>query len=376
MEGVFAMKDAIVSATVAINQEVLAKKQAGEKVYNLAAGDPAIAVHPCILQACLHKIAKGESSYPPVEGIGELRTACAHWLNTSYSTDFSAKEVVVTCGAKFALFATMQALLQEGDEVLIVAPYWVSYPSIALMHRAVPKILHTTANTGWKITGEQILHHATGKTKLLIINNPCNPTGALYTRDELEVILMAAKKANILVVADEVYSGLVYDGAFVSCGSFAQYRDQVVVIQSCSKNFAMPGWRVGFLVAPDAIVKRVIPVLGQSITGTATCSQWAALGALENSGLVTEYVREAMRKRRDLFMRFIKKIEPPKAALYAFVPVEEDSSSLCMRLLREENIAAVPGIAFGKEGYVRFAFSTSEEELRLGLQRLTEGGWI
>ena len=362
------------SATVAMNQRVAAKKNAGIQVYNFAVGDPSLPVHPCILEAVSKKMIEARSSYPPVEGILELRKEASHWLNTSYATDYSEKEVLVSCGAKFALFALLQAYLQKGDEVLITSPFWVSYPGLAVLSQATPKILVSTEETGWKITEEMILTAATDKTKMLIFNNPCNPTGALYTKEEIECILQAAKKANLLVVADEVYSGLVYDGAFISCGAFTKHRDHVVVVQSCSKNFAMPGWRVGFLFAPEEIGKRVIPFFGQSITAAAECSQWAALGALRSSETVICYVRDAMKRRRDLFFSFIQKVEPPKAALYAFVPVGEDSSTFCEQLLETCSIAAVPGSAFGQEGYVRFAFSEPEEVLVEGLKRLKKWG--
>ncbi len=368
------------SATVAMNQIIQEKQRQGQQVFNFAAGDPELAVHPSIVQAARRHLDQGQSRYPPVEGIQELRVLACRWMNNFYQTHYAENQVLVTSGAKFALVALMQALLEPGDEVLLAAPYWVSYPAIVRLAGGICKVIPTSQQGGWKLTAKAISANVTERTKLVIVNNPCNPTGVLYTRQELAEILQAAQAAGIGVVADEVYSGLVYDSQqFVSCGSFLEHQEHVYVVQSCSKNFAMPGWRVGFLFGSSATLKSVSAILSQTITGTALCSQWAAVGALENAAEVIAYVREAMEKRRDCFVStynslFEKKIEKPPAGLYAFIKVEGESAALCEDIALRLHVGTAAGSAFGTEGYIRFAFSAGETEIIQGLNRLKQGG--
>jgi aspartate/methionine/tyrosine aminotransferase len=316
--------------------------------------------------------------YPPVEGITELRKEAMHWINAEYDCHYALENTLVTAGGKFVLFAAMQLTLNEGDEVLIPAPYWVSYPQIARLFKAVPVILPTEASRQWKLTPETLKKHLTSRSKILILNNPGNPTGNLYTKEELTALLEVAKQANLFVIADEVYSGMVYDGKkFCSCATLSE---DVLVVQSCSKNFAMTGWRLGFGFGPEKVIRAMTALQSQSTTGPSIVSQWAALAALKNCHEINAEVRTVMHKRRDLFIDtfntlFHASLEKPPAALYVFIPLSifrksMTSAELCTELMTKHNIACVPGSAFGQEGYLRMAFSEKEDVLREGLQAL------
>lgn len=370
------------SATVTINALAMKKRRDGEKIYNFSAGDPVLKNHPKIIGMAIKHAEHGVNPYPPVEGIPELRRLAAEWMNVTCQTHYSKENVLVTCGGKFALFASIYALLEKDEEVLIPAPYWVSYPDIVKMAGGTPRMVSTSPVNGWKMTVDDMLLNLTQKTKILILNNAANPTGILYTKEEIRDILNTAKKANLIVISDEVYSGLVYDKHdFVSCGAFPEHRENVVIVQSCSKNFGMTGWRVGFVLGQENVIARLSVLQGQSTTGTPLMSQWAAVGALENAEEVNKYVKDAMKNRRDLFVNtynslFAQPVDLVKSALYAFVSMasmgvrETNSAKFCEKLIASDNIALVPGIAFGKEGYVRFAYSETEEEIHQALHVL------
>lgn len=370
------------SASVAINTLALEKKAKGERVYNLAAGEPMVDTHPLVIEAAAKAMRDGKTHYPPVAGIPELREASVAWMNSTYGTRYEAKNSIVTCGGKFGIFALCHALLEHGDEVLIPAPYWVSYPGMVRLFGGVPKTVSTSESNEWKMTIENLESNVTPKTKLLILNNASNPTGVLYEKEELARILAWAKEKNLIVISDEVYSGLVYDEkTFVSCGAFQEYQDRVIVIQSCSKHFAMTGWRVGFVFGQPEVIKTLAMLQGQSTTGTASISQWAALAAMQNANSIVPAVRNAMQERRDVcshaFQRtFGKPLRVPQSSLYFFVPLEmihintRDSSQAAMELLEKANIATVPGAAFGQEGYLRFSFGDTPDELTAAINAL------
>lgn len=372
------------SATMTMNSLAIQKKQKGVYVYNFATGDPIIPNHPKIIKAASDAVLSGHSPYPAVAGIPELREAACRWMNQAYQTNYKAAQSLVTCGGKFALYALAQSLLNPGDEALLVAPYWVSYPGIVQLAEGVPVALETSIESGWKVSLKQIEEAITPKTKFLLLNNGSNPTGAIYQKGELKAILALCHKKGILVISDEVYSEIVYDGAiYTSCGSFEEYAGQVVVVQSCSKNFAMAGWRVGFAFGPEWIIKALTAIQGQSTTGTSIQSQRAAIAAVQNAAEVSAYVRGAMQKRRDLFIETYKKLfhialPKPASAVYFFLSLSDfkcghmDSVAFCEKALEEGNVALVPGIAFGKEGYVRFAFSETEEDIVQGLTALAQ----
>lgn len=371
------------SGTVSVYSQVMERRHNGERIYNFSAGDPLLPNHPLITEAAMSYLQKGESPYPSVAGIPELRQSAANWLNATCKTDYTADQILVTPGGKFALYSLLLAVLEKEDEVLFAAPYWVSYPGIVKLAGGIPKILATHPENGWKLTPDILLHSLSTKSKVLLFNNACNPTGVLYTRQEIQAILDIAKEAGLQVISDEVYSGIVYEGEFVSCGSFAEHRERVFLVQSCSKNFAMAGWRIGFAIADDWKDIELRHVLTQTATGCPTICQWAAYGAVEHFDEVNRYVAQAMQRRRDIFYTqfhklFSVELEITKSGLYAFVPLAlfeaTDSVHFCHQALEQAHVALVPGLYFGAEGYVRFAFSDTEENIALGLQSLAK--WL
>ena len=299
------------SVTVTINDIAGQKKLKGEKVYNFSAGDPVLCNHPKITEKAVQGIKKGFLPYPPVEGIPELRGLAAQWVNATCRTAYVPENVLTTCGGKFALFAAVAALLQGGEEVLIHAPYWVSYPDIVRIAGGIPKTIRTEADNDWKLTPDLLRRHITKNTKILLFNNACNPTGTLYSEAEIGELLEVAKTRGLIVISDEVYSGLVYgQSRFISCGAFPEHRKRVLVIQSCSKNFAMTGWRIGFILAEESFIKQIAALQSNTATGVCLASQWAAVGALENADEVNAYVKEAMRRRRDVFINTFSTLFP------------------------------------------------------------------
>lgn len=370
------------SETVTINSLAMKKKQAGEKVFNLSAGEPLMPTPQVILDAAQCALDADKTTYQPVAGIPELRFAMSQWMNRTYGTNFTEAETIVTVGGKFGVYALLQALLEPGDEALMVAPYWVSYSAMTELASGKPIVMQTSEDDEWKITPEKILEHCTEKTRVIILNNASNPTGVLYTREELKNILDVTAEKNLVVISDEVYSGLVYDKEeYISCGSFVEHRDRVVIVQSMSKHFGMTGWRVGFLFGPEEIIKTVTTIQGQSTTGTSSISQWAALGAIEHADVVVPVIRGEMERRRNIFAREFERVFScqllvPKSSLYFFIPmkafgvIETDSVAFCTRMLEERNVAMVPGTAFGLGGYVRCSFGVDEETIVGAIKQL------
>lgn len=362
------------SATGMMSAQADTLRQKGIPVINFAAGDPVLPNHPAILEAAEAALQEGNSPYAPVAGLLELRTLAADWMNRRYQATYTPDETLVTCGGKFGLYAALQALLHPQDEVLIPAPYWVSYPDMVRLALGTPKPIPTTPSTAWKLTPHALKAHLSPQSKVLILNNACNPTGALYTRRELAALLKIAQEANLTVLSDEVYSELVFtEEPFISCASFPEHRSHTLVIESCSKNFGMPGWRVGFAFGPAPLIAHMAALQSHSTTGTSFLSQKAAIGALRHADAVSTYVRDAMRQRRACFINaFLSPIDPPPAALYYFAKIQGDSLSFCQKALEESHVALVPGSSFGMEGYVRFAFTETEAEILRGLTALQQ----
>lgn len=370
------------SETLAMNARANEKRRAGEVVHNLSVGEPSISMSERVLDAVNRALQTGKTHYPPVAGIVELRDAAANWMNRLYGCAYAREHTLVTSGGKFGLYLLLQSLLNESDNVLVVAPYWVSYPSMVQLAGGTTTIVQTTEQTGWKVSPSAIEAACTDATKILIINNASNPTGVLYSREEMDAIIAVARKKNLFVISDEVYSTLVYDDqSFVSAGSHAEAYEKIIVIQSASKNFAMTGLRVGFVFGSPEIISVLEKMQGQSTSGAASICQWAAFAAIEESDAISLHIRSTMQSRRDVFVETWKEtfgasITVPQSALYAFMPLanlgifDEHSTDACMRILEEGNVALVPGAPFGAEGYVRCSFGDTEENIREAIRAL------
>lgn len=372
------------SATVLINTLAQQKNDAGVKVYNLSAGEPKLPPHPLIIQAVEEALKAGKTFYPPVSGIPELRLLASEWMNNAYACQFQPDNCLVVNGGKFGIYLLLQLLLQKEDEVIIAAPYWVSYPAITRLFQGIPVIMDTCEAEGWKLTEASLRQACTAKSRILILNNAANPTGVLYTKEELEILLSVAKEHDLLVISDEVYSGLTYEGhRYVSAGQFPEHQERVVIIQSCSKNFSMTGWRIGFVFAPTNLIKKLTSLVSQSTSGVTTISQWAAIAAFKQVKTINDWVRESMQIRRDVLCQAINdafglSIAVPHSSLYLFIGLQQlgykaqSSTAFCQQMLDQANVALVPGIAFGQEGYVRFSFGAGEDDLVMGVRTLAE----
>jgi aspartate aminotransferase len=361
------------SATNTVNAEMNWLRKSGIRIYNFGSGDPAVPNHPAILKEVEKAVHEEEVSlYAPVGGLLELREEAAKWMNRRYGSHFEIDETIITCGGKFALLAALEVLLDPQEEVLFALPYWPSYPDIVHLAGGVPVPIAAHEKAHWKITPEDLRRHAGKKTRVFLFNNGCNPTGALYSSEEVAALLKTAQDLDLYVISDEVYSEIVYDGAkFISCAAFAEHRSRCVIVESCSKNFAMAGYRVGFAFAASEIIKNMIAVQSQSTTGTSHLSQRAALAALRNSSEAAALVCEAMDRRRKLFFRTYNELfgtsyKATPSALYFFVKIK----GTCEEILKKAHVALVPGAAFGMEGYARFAFTESEEDIVNGLNAL------
>jgi len=370
------------SATLEINALAMAKKKKGERVFNLSAGEPMVDTPQVIVDAAVQAMKEGKTHYTPVPGILELRDAASRWMNTTYGSDFSAAETFVTNGGKFACYALCQVLLDPGDEALIITPYWVSYPSMIELAGARSVFIKTAQADGWKVSPAALEQAITEKTRFVFFNNGSNPTGVLYSRDEVDAILRVCATKNIIVISDEVYSGLTYDGQrYVSCASFPQYRDNVIVVHSASKNFGMTGWRVGLVFGAEDVIKKLSTLQGQSTSNTSSISQWAAVAAYDHSEEIIPKINQSMLYRRNAFVStfsalFGTAIASPRSAIYCFLSLqvfgieEIDSVAFCTRVLDQANVALVPGAAFGAEGYVRCSFGVDEKEIGEALTTL------
>jgi aspartate aminotransferase len=372
------------SATVLINTLAQQKMAQGIRVFNLGCGEPKLPAHPAIIEATLKALQEGKTLYPPVAGIPELRELAANWMNQHYGSEFKSENCLVSTGGKLGIYLFLQSTLKKGDEVIIPAPYWVSYPPMTQLFGGVTKIIETSEKQGWKLKPADLKKACTAKSKILILNNGNNPTGAIYTEKELAALLKIAHEYNLLVLSDEVYSELTYGKEkYISCASFKKYRDNVVIIQSCSKSFAMTGWRIGFVFAKPEIIKPLISLTSQSTSGVITIGQYAAITAFKKSKIITAWVRKAMQKRRDILVKAINQyfhlsISPPSSALYIFVSLKNlgvnhlSSAEFCKQALEQANVVLIPGSAFGPEGYVRISFGADEKDLKEGVKVLAE----
>ncbi len=372
------------SATVAINSIATAKIAAGIPVANLSAGEPKLPPHELLVTAVIAALKQGKTLYPPVAGLPELKVLASQWLNSSYDCHFQEQHCLPVNGGKLGIYLLLQLLMTAGDEVIFSAPYWVSYPTLVTLFGGMAKIVPSHAEEGWKLTPDALKKACSKKSRFLILNNAANPTGALYSRAELAELLRIAAEQDLMVISDEVYSELTYDDhRYISCGAFKEYRERVLLIQSCSKNFAMTGWRIGFVFAPENIIKPLTTLLGQCTSGVTTISQWAAVAVLQEAQTISNWVRTTMQERRNILCQalqkhFVKPIELPQSALYIFLALRDlgvttiHSVEFCKNALEQANVALIPGAAFGQDDYIRLSFGAEPEQLEQGVKALAK----
>jgi len=382
------------STTLKLNALVQSLKAQGQDVINLTAGEPDFAPP----QQAIEEIKKraslsAESKYTPVPGLKELREEIAEGtaILQSISKQWSFENVIVTHGAKHALAQIFMATLNKNDEVLIPAPYWLSYPEMVLLADGKPVIMETKFEDDYLLKPDVLKKYLTSKTKLIILNSPSNPTGAVYTKSQFQAvgkIIFEHIKMHpeCFVVSDEIYNEIVFEGEKPACSflkACPELKENCITVNGASKNFAMTGWRIGWAIGPKTIIQAMNKIQGQSTSGVNRLAQWAALAALRMDINYFEENRKTFGKRRNLLMDILSKSErikvrPPKGAFYAFLELgevlrgQEDSVSFCEQLLEKAQVAVVPGVSFGSPWAVRMSFATSEKNIQEGCHRFVK----
>ena len=384
------------SATVAISQKARELRAAGEDVIGLGAGEPDFDTPDFIKQAAMEAIKRGETKYTAVDGIPELKKAIIAKFQRDNGLDYSAPQICVSSGAKQSVFNAIMAGVDEGDEVVIPAPYWVSYPDMTLLMGGKPVIVEAGQDTGFKLKAELLDKAITPKTKYLVFNNPSNPTGAAYTKEELAPLAEVLKKhKHVHILSDDIYEHLIYDGQrFESLASWPELFDRTLSINGVSKSYSMTGWRIGWAAGPEKIIAAMRKIQGQSTTNASSISQWAAVAALDGDQSFLQDWVEIFRKRRDLVLSLLAQAPglsctKPQGAFYVYPscagligktsPAGKKLASdqdVVAALLEEEGVAVVPGAAFGLSPFFRISYATSEdmiEEAGRRIQRFCSG---
>ena len=370
------------SLTLAVTAQAKAMIAKGEEVYALAGGEPEVDTPDFIKQAAIKALNEGHTKYTPSGGIPELREALSAKFLKDNNLNYAANQICVTAGAKMACFNAILAVVEEGDEVIIPTPYWVSYPEMVRLAGGVPVLVETKESTGWKMTPEQFEDAMTPATKMVIINSPGNPTGAVYTADELRALGEIALGEDIVILSDEIYEKLVYgESNHVSIASLSdELYNLTITVNGFSKAYSMTGWRLGYTAAPKPLADAIDKIQNHTISNASSFSQYGALAALEGDQSFIEDLRgEYDVKRQFMFARLkaipnIRVVEP-QGAFYFFVytgSMQLKSVNLCDKLLSRYKVAAVPGIAFGYEEGIRLSYCTTLDILNEGLTRFEQ----
>jgi aspartate aminotransferase len=375
------------SQTLRIAHRAKQMKQQGIDVVSLSTGEPDFNTPDCAKRAATEAIATNFTHYTDVNGIYELRAAVAEKFRIENHIESATPEtVLITTGAKQALMNALGAICNEGDEVIILAPYWVSYPAMVTLCGATPVIISAGIDQHFKITPEQLSAALTDKTKCVIINSPNNPTGSMYSREELSALADVLSTHSCYILSDEIYEKISYgEVGHWSIGSLPQVAGRVLTVNGVSKAYAMTGWRVGFLHAPKSVMTEASKVQGQTTSHPSSIAQIASLSAVLYAAEDVENMREAFVRRRELICNLLDEIPlvrymKPDGAFYVFVDVSAtlggkitDSAGLCEVLLEKYHLALVPGEAFGADGYVRISFAASEDTIYKALDRFKHG---
>ena len=378
------------SATLAMSQKSSEMKAQGIDVINMSVGEPDFNTPDHIKEAAKKAIDENYSRYSPVPGYADLRKAIADKLKRENQLDYSPNEILVSNGAKQSVCNTVMALVNSGDEVIIPTPYWVSYPQMALLAGGVPVFVEATFEQNFKMTPEQLEKAITPKTRLLILCSPSNPTGSVYSKEELQALAeVILKHDDLFVLADEIYEHINYVGKHESIAQFPGMKERTILVNGVSKAYAMTGWRIGYIAAPEWIVKGCNKLQGQYTSGPCSVSQVAARYAYETSQDCVEEMRQAFMRRRDLIVRLAQEIpglevNKPEGAFYLFPKCSSfygktdgtttihNSTDLAMYLLEKGHVATVGGDAFGDPNCFRMSYATSDENIIEAMRRIKE----
>jgi len=371
------------SITIAVTTLAQELRAAGKDILSFSAGEPDFDTPQVIKDSAIKAINDGFTKYTAVDGIPELKTAISNKLKRDNGLDYAANQIIVSNGAKHSLFNLFQATIQEGDEVIIPAPYWVTYPELVKYSGGSVVEIATNDKSGFKITPEQLKQALTPKTKMLILTTPSNPTGSVYTKEELTALAEVLKGTDVLVASDEMYEKLIYDGEFTSAAAISEdMYNRTITINGLSKSVAMTGWRFGYLAAQDvSLVKSMKSLQSQSTSNICSITQRAAITGLDGSADTDiEMMRKAFSARRDEAVELFNAIDgvsvlKPDGAFYLFVnisEIEQDSLKFSKALLEDKGVAIVPGVGFGTDGHFRFSFATDIESIREGISRIKD----
>src|SRR5919109_97036 len=370
------------SLTLSIDSKAKAMKSEGIDVCGFGAGEPDFDTPEHIKKAAIEALQSGFTKYTPSSGIPELRQAIAEKLAADNGVNYKATQIIVSNGAKHACYNAILATCQPGDEVIIPAPYWVSYPDMVRLVGAEPVIVPTSERNSWKMRAEDFENAMTPRTKMVIINSPGNPTGSVYTREELEAIVNVAAEEDIYVLSDEIYEKLVYDDAkHVSIGSLSKEAyDLTITVNGFSKSYAMTGWRLGYLAAPEPIAKAVDSIQSHMTSNPCSFAQKGGLAALKGDQQPVADMRDEFNLRREYMLERLGKIPNvsfvrPSGAFYVLVNIQKlglNSQNFADRLLSKASVAVVPGIAFGDDRTVRLSYATSIDVIKKGLDRFQD----
>ena len=368
------------SMTLAISAKAKTMKAEGLDVCSFSAGEPDFDTPAHIKAAAQQALEDGKTKYGPAAGEPKLRQSIARKLKTKNGLDYGPENVIVTNGGKHSLYNLMQVLLDPGDEVIIPAPYWVSYPEMVKLADGVPVIISAGAETDYKITPEQLRNAITPKTRLFIFNSPSNPSGMVYSPEEVRALAKVVVEKDILVLADEIYEYILYDGAeHLSIGAASsEIFPRCIVSNGFAKGYSMTGWRLGYLAGSVELIKAATTLQSHSTSNVCTFAQYGAIAALESSQDCVEEMRLAFADRRKVMLERVRALPgftcpTPQGAFYIFANIGKTGMSsleFCNALLEEEKVAAIPGVAFGSDDCIRFSYATDLATINKGLDRL------
>ncbi len=373
------------SQTLVITAKAAEMRRQGVDVIGFGAGEPDFDTPDFVKEAAIKALKEGKTKYTPAAGIPELREGIAKRLKEKNGIDYSPSEVIVTPGAKMGLYEIFAVILNPDDEVIIPAPYWVSYTEQVKLCDGKPVIVEMSEENGFILTAETVKSAITPKTKALVLNTPSNPTGAVIPKEELEKIAQICLEHNILIISDECYEEFCYEEPHVSIASLSpEIKKITFTVNAFSKAYSMTGWRLGWVAAPEEYIKKLSIIQSQTISNPTSFAQYGALAALEDGGKFPQMMKEEFRKRRDFVVKEFLSIEgitcpQPKGAFYVFPNISayikgniKNDIDFTAYLLEEAKVAVVPGSAFGKEGYIRLSYATSMENLKEGMRRIKE----
>ncbi len=370
------------SLTLKVTNRAKAMKAAGEEVYGLAGGEPEMDTPDFIKQAAIDALEKGMTKYTPSAGIPALRQAISDKLKKDNCLNYDPSQIILSCGAKHACFNAIMAVIEEGDEVVIPAPFWVSYPEMVRMAGGTPVIVPTKQENDWKLTPEEFEEAMTPRTKMVILTTPNNPTGSVYTREELLALGEIAVSEDILILSDEIYEHLVYgESKHVSIASLSrELYDLTITINGFSKGYSMTGWRLGYSAAPVEIAKAINIIQDHTTSNPTSFAQYGALAALTGDQSFISDMRDEYDMRRQYVYERLKAIpnisvQEPQGAFYFFINIEKlglTSMNACEQLLERYKVAAIPGVAFGNDKGIRISYCTTLDILKEGLDRFEE----